>query len=85
MAEHIVGTVSHFWGDLGVVGIELTGDLNVGDTIRVAGHTSDFTQTVDSIQVEHVMVESAKGGDAIGVKVQERARVHDQVFVVTPD
>ena len=85
MAEHLVGTVSHYWGRLGVVGIELSSELNVDDTIHILGHTSDFTQTVDSIQIEHETVESAKAGESIGVRVSERARVHDQVLVVTPD
>jgi len=85
MAEQIVGTVSHFYGTLGVAGVDLSGKLEVGDTIHVLGHTSDFTQTVDSIQIEHETVESAKKGDPIGIKVKERVRVHDQVFVVRPD
>ncbi|GMR02702.1 MAG: hypothetical protein BMS9Abin20_1048 [Acidimicrobiia bacterium] len=85
MAEHLVGTVSHYYGNLGVAGIELSSELNVGDTIHILGHTSDFIQTVDSIQIEHETVESAKAGEPIGVKVNERARVNDQVLVVTPD
>ena len=85
VAEHPIGTVSHYYGNLGVAGIELAGELKVGDTIHILGHTSDFTQTVDSIQVEHETVESAKAGDPIAVKVKERARVHDQVLVITAD
>ncbi len=85
MAEHPVGVVSHYYSELGVVGIELSGELKVGDTIHILGHTSDFTQSVDSIQIEHETVEAAKAGEPIGVKVKERARVHDQVLVVTPD
>ena len=85
MAEHLVGTITHYYGQLGVAGIELSSQLKVGDTIHVLGHTSDFTQTVDSIQIEHETVESAKAGDPIGVKVNQRARVHDQVLVVKPD
>lgn len=85
MTEHVVGTVTHYWSGLGVAGIELSGDLSVGDTIHVVGHTSDFTQVVDSIQIDHQNVESAKPGDSIGLGVQERARVHDEVLVVTPD
>ncbi len=85
MAEQLVGTVSHYWGDLGVAGIELSSELKVGDRIHIVGHTSDFTQTVDSTQVEHEVVESAKAGESIGVKVNQRARVHDQVLVVTLD
>lgn len=85
MGEHLVGTVSHYWGKLGVAGIELSSELKVGDTIHVLGHTSDFTQTVNSIQIEHETVESAQAGESIGVRMNDRARVHDQVFVVTPD
>lgn len=85
MVEHLVGTVSHYWGRLGVAGIELSSELEVGDTIHILGHTSDFAQAVDSIQIEHETVESAKVGESIGVKVKERARVHDQVLVVTSD
>ena len=84
MAERLVGTVSHYYGNLGVAGVELSSDLRVGDTIHIVGHTSDFKQTVDSIQIENQTVESASAGDPIGVKVNERARVHDQVLVVTP-
>ena len=85
MAEHLVGTVTHYYGKLGVMGIELSSEIKVGDTIHILGHTSDFTQTVDSIQIEHETVEAAKAGEPIGVKVNERARIHDQVLLVTPD
>ncbi len=85
MAEHPVGTVSHYYSKLEVAGIELSGGLKVGDTIHILGHTSDFTQTVASIQIEHETVDSAKAGDPIAVKVDERVRVHDQVLLVTPD
>lgn len=85
MGEQSVGTVSHFWSALGVAGIELSGDLKVGDTIHIYGHSSDFSQTVDSIQIEHLSVDLAKAGDSIGLKVNGQVRVHDQVRVVTPD
>ena len=49
MAEHPVGTVSHYYSKLEVAGIELSSSLKVGDTIHILGHTSDFTQTVASI------------------------------------
>ena len=54
MAEEKIGVVTHYFGKIGVAAIELTdGMLRVGDTIHVKGHTSDFTQTVDSMQMEH--------------------------------
>ena len=86
MTEKKIGDVAHFYAKVGVAGIEITdGELRVGDKIRVKGHTSDFTQTVGSIQIEHDEVEVAKPGDSVGVKVGERAREHDQVFKVTED
>ena len=84
MAEKKIGKVTHFFTHLGVAAIEITeGELSVGDTIHVVGHTSDFTQKVNSMQVEHKNVEKASAGDSIGIKVDEHAREHDEVFLVT--
>ena len=86
MAEEKVGVVTHYFGSIGVAGIRITdGELSVGDTIHVQGHTSDFTQTVDSIQMEHEVVSTARPGDEVGLKVVEYARDHDAVYKVTPD
>lgn len=86
VAEQKIGVVTHYFGRIGVAAIELTdGALAVGDTIHVKGHTSDFTQTVDSMQVEHDSVESADAGTQVGLKVAEHAREHDEVFKVTPE
>lgn len=80
--EKEVGAVAHYYTHIGVAVIELTGALKAGDNIHVKGATSDFTQKVDSMQVEHKAVEEAKKGDSIGLKVKEHARQHDKVFVV---
>jgi putative protease len=86
MSEQLVGTVTHYFGKAHVAGIELTdGELHIGDTIHIVGHTSDFTQPVDSMQIEHAAVDSAGVGDQIGVKVAEHAREHDKVYRVLPD
>ncbi len=86
MPEQKIGVVTHYFGNLGVAAIELTeGELQVGDTIHVKGHTSDFTQTVKSMQLEHDSVTTAKAGENVGIKVKEHAREHDEVFLVTPD
>jgi putative protease len=86
MAEEKIGQVIHYWGKIKVAGIKITdGELRVGDTIHIKGHTSDFTQVVDSMQVENASVEVAKPGDDIGLKVKEHAREHDGVFKVVPD
>jgi translation initiation factor IF-2 len=86
MAEELVGQVSHYFGKAQVAGIKITaGELKVGDTIHVVGHTSDFTQTIESIQIDRAPVELAKVGDEIGIRVVEHAREHDSVYRVTPD
>jgi len=86
MAEKKVGVISHYFNNIQVAGIDLTeGELHVGDKIHIKGHTSDFTQIVDSMQIEHDNVEVAKPGDSVGIKVVEHAREHDEVFVVTED
>lgn len=86
MGEQLVGAVTHYYGKARVAGIEVTGgELHVGDTIHVVGHTSDFSQTVESMQIEHDDVGSAKPGNRIGIKIIDRVREHDKVYVVQPD
>lgn len=80
--EREVGAISHYYTKIGVAVIELSDTLKVGDTIHVKGATSDFTQKVNSMQIEHKGVEEAKKGESIGLKVKEHAREHDKVFVV---
>ncbi len=84
MGEELVGTVKDYFGKIGVAAIQLSGELKVGDTIRIRGHTTDVTQAVASMQVEKQAVQAAGAGQAIGIKVQERVRPHDQVFKVSP-
>ncbi len=86
MAEEHVGHVTHFFGKAHVAAIEITaGQLSVGDTIHIVGHRSDFTQKVDSMQVEHDQVQTANVGDQIGVRVIDHAREHHKVYRVLPN
>jgi len=86
MPEVQVGVVTHYFGNINVAAIELTdGELCVGDTVHIVGHTSDFTQNVDSIQLEHTSIEKAIVGQSVGIKVAEHARQHDKVYKVLPD
>ena len=83
MAEKLVGKVSHWFGKIGVAGIELTATLTVGDHIHVLGRTTDFEQEITSIQIMHQDVAEADPGDEVGIKVQFRARPGDRVYKVT--
>lgn len=71
----LIGKVTHYFSNIGVAVIELSDKLSVGDTIRIAGgEETDFTQTVDSMEMEHEKIEKAKAGDSIGIKVKEKIR-----------
>ena len=84
--EKETGKVIHYWGKISVAGINITeGELKAGDVIHIKGHTSDFNQKVDSIQIENNDVEKAKIGDSIGIKVKERVHEHDTVYLVTEE
>lgn len=83
MAEEQIGTVSDFFARPVVAAIELTGDLKVGDKIRIKGHSTDVEEIVSSMQIDNVAVTEAKSGDSVGVKINEKVRKHDTVYKVT--
>ena len=66
--------MSDYFARIGVAGIELTGDLAVGDAIHIKDHTTDLNQAVESMQIEREAVESAGAGDSIGIKLSDRCR-----------
>ena len=82
MGETEVGTVTHWYGHISVAGVDLSGKLTVGDRIRVKGQTTDFETLVSSIQIEHESVEAAGAGVAVGIRLDQRARIHDRVYRV---
>jgi translation elongation factor EF-1alpha len=83
MMEKELGRVTHFFPKISVAVIEITaGSLKIGETIHVKGHTSDFTQLVESLQWEHQSIPEAKMGASAGLKVKEHVREGDLVFKV---
>lgn len=83
MEEKEIGKITHYFGKIGVCVIQVTAEgLKKGDKIHVKGATTDFEQTVDSMQVDHKEVPEAKKGDGIGMKVLSPCREHDQVYKV---
>jgi len=71
----LIGKVTHYFSKIEVAVIELSGSLSVGDTIRiVGGEDTDFTQTVDSMEIEHEKMKKAKKGDVVGMKVKDKVR-----------
>jgi len=86
MKEIEVGVVQDYFAKIQVAAIEVTADsIKVGDKLHFVGHTTDFTDVVQSMQIEHEQVEEAKPGDSVGIKVSDRVRVHDKVFKVVEE
>ena len=76
-----VGRVSHYFSKIGVAGLDLDRPIRKGDRIYVSGHTTDFEQTVASIEINHEPVDFATPGEPVAIKVLGRARPGDGVFV----
>tara|TARA_Y100000310_G_C20367582_1_gene661945 strand:- start:21 stop:269 length:249 start_codon:yes stop_codon:yes gene_type:complete len=82
MAEKEIGEVFSYYSKIGVAAIKLMGVLKRGDKIRIKGHTTDFEQKVNGMQIEHKSVEKAKKGDDLGIKVDDRVRPGDKLYKV---
>ena len=79
MADKKIGKVTHYYDQLGVAIIKLTGGLSEGDKIKITGHGNELLQDVSSIQLEHERLSKAKKGQIIGVKVDKAVKDGDEV------
>lgn len=82
--EEEVGRVTHYFGRIGVAIVELSGELKLGDEVHIVGATTDFTQAVESMEIEHEKVEGAQKGQSVGIKVVQPVRERDRVYKVRP-
>lgn len=82
MEYRLVAEVTHYYNKIGVAVLTLSDTIAMGDVIHVVGHTTDFCQTVKSLQIEHHPIMEAHPGDDVALKVLDRVRVGDQVFKV---
>lgn len=83
--EKEIGQVTHFFNKINVAVIAIKGALKVGDTVHILGHTTDFTQKITSMQIDHKNVEAVKTGDDFAMKVDEPVREQDVVYLVEED
>jgi len=77
-----IGKVVHFYNRINVAVLDLTEKLEVGETIRIVGHTTEFAQPVESMEIEHEKVQSAGPGE-VAVKVWDVVRRGDEVYKIT--
>jgi putative protease len=86
MAEQKVGEVVKFFAKPSVAAVKIVaGEIKLGDKIKIVGHTTDITETVDSMEINNQKIEKASAGDLIGIKVSDRVRPGDEVLKVTED
>ncbi len=75
-----IGNITHFFSKINVAVVELTLPLALGDHILIKGPSTDFEQTVDSMQIDRKAIPRAEGGQSIGLKVLQIAKVKDVVY-----
>jgi putative protease len=80
--EKFIGTITHYFGNIGVAVIKLTGTLKVGETIRIVGGEVDFNQEVESMEFDHQKVNEAKKGSDVGLEVKEKVRESYKVYKI---
>ncbi len=77
-----VGKVAHYFDKIGVVALMLTAPLKAGDTVKIKGKKTDFTQIITSMQIDHQAVEKAKKGEDVAIKVDQAAKEGDEVIKI---
>ncbi len=81
--EERVGIVTHYYSHLSVAIIRMErGNLHEGDTVHIKGHTSDFRQRVESMEIDHVHVMQVGAKQEFGMRVIDHVREHDTVYKV---
>ncbi len=80
IGAQFLGKVKEFFSKIGVATLVLESPLAVGDTVRVKGHTTDLTQRVEKLEVDHAAVQSAAAGEGVGLLLADRVRPGDAVY-----
>ncbi len=82
MPEVEVGKVTHYFDRIHVAVLRLKEPLQIGDEIRISGHSTELVQTVGSLQIDHKPVQQAGPGDDVALLVTGLVREHDKVYLV---
>lgn len=81
--ETKIGHITHYYNRISVAVLFLTDKLELGDTIHILGHTTDFIQKISSMEIEHIKVFSVGPEDAeVAIKVIEPVRRDDAIYKI---
>jgi putative protease len=78
--ETLIGKVTHYYNRIGVAVVDLSAELKIGDTVLILGHTTDFSQEITSLEIEHKKILSAGPGSEVALKVDEEVRRGDLIY-----
>lgn len=82
MAEKEIGKVTHWYDKIGVAVVKLSGSLKTGDQVKVRHGEREFEAPIESMQIDHKPVESAKKGDEAAIKFPEQAKEGAKIYKV---
>jgi len=80
--ETLAGRIIKYYARIGVASVEVIDNLKVGDNIHIRGHTTDFEQRIDSMELKHQKLEKAEKGHIVGIKVTDFVRKSDLAYKV---
>lgn len=80
--EKRIGKITHYYAEPNAAVLDLRDNLSVGDRVHILGETTDFTETVKSMQIDRKDVESAGPGEDVAILVKNRVRDGDEVFLM---
>lgn len=78
--KKFLGRITHYFTNIGVAVVELEDNVQVGDEIAIEGVTTNFTQKIETMQIDQRDIERADVGQSVGLRVIDRVREGDQVF-----
>ncbi len=77
-----IATITQYFSNIQVAGLEMMGDLKIGDRVHIVGPSTDFVQTVNSMQINRKDIETVTTGDDVGLKLDSAAEVGDEVYLL---
>lgn len=82
MADKKAGTVSHYYDKIGVVIVDLDESVSIGDSIKFSGKSDEFSQTLESMEIDHEKIKKAKKGESVGIKTDQKVKEGDTMYLI---
>lgn len=81
--EQEIGKITHYFDKAMVAVIKLNAGLAVGDMLKFVQGGNEFTQKIESMQVDRKPIESGKAGDEVAVKVDQIVHESAKVYKIS--